>query len=166
MTSDQERILSQLVEREVIHCASSLIEFMRGNPGEFEDEIYQLSERHCDHSERIDELDNLIDELETLIDSTEEPGEAVIYQESIKLLQAERDGLQEDCEPQECLEHWIVSSWFGEQLRSHGETVADVLDFTIWGRCTSGQSISCDSVISEIAEEMGILPGMPHAWSN
>lgn len=164
MTSTEERILRQLVDREVIHIASSLIEHLRANPGEYEDELFQLSERHCDHTTRIDELDNLIDELETLID-TSEPEEAVAYQSSIDELQRERDQLEEDSEPQECLEFWIVSSWFGDKLREHGETVADVLDFTIWGRCTSGQSITADEVIRSIASEMEILPGQCHEWS-
>jgi len=165
MTSQEERILSQLVDREVIHCCSTLIEYMRTNPGDYEDELFALAERHCDHSERVEEIDNLIDELETLIDTSEEPGEIALYQSSIDELQRERTELEEDSEPQECLEYWIVSEWFGDQLRSHGETIADVLDFTIWGRTTSGQAISCDSVIKDIAESMGILPGMPHAWS-
>ena len=164
MTSTEERILRQLVDREVIHIASSLIEYMRENPGQWEDELCQLSERRCDHSQRIDEIDDLISELETLID-TSEADEAVVYQSSIDELQAERDQLEEDSEPQEVLEHWIVSSWFGEQLREHGETVADVLDFCIWGRTTSGQAICCDPVIRDIAVNMEILPGQPHAWA-
>lgn len=164
MTSTEERVLQQLVDREVIHIASSLIEYIRANPGQWEDELFQLSERHCDHSERIDEIDNLIDEIETLID-TSEADEAVVYQSSIDELQAERDQLEEDSQPQEVLEHWIVSSWFGDKLREHGETVADVLDFCIWGRTTSGQSITADEVIRSIASEMEILPGQPHEWS-
>ena len=165
MTSTEERILRQLVDREVIHCASSLIEYMRENPGQWEDELCQLGERHCDHSERVDEIDNMISELEMFVD-TSEADEAVVYQSAIDDLQAERDQLEEDGQPQEVLEHWIVSSWFGDQLREHGEVVADVLDFTIWGRCTSGQSITADEVIRDIASEMEILPGQPHEWAN
>ena len=58
-----------------------------------------------------------------------------------------------DPEYDEPMEHWIVSSWLGRKLSEQGEIVESYLGMTIWGRCTTGQSISLDSVIGEIAKE-------------
>ena len=51
---------------------------------------------------------------------------------------------------EEALEHWLVSAWLAHRLREEGEMVIDFLDLTIWGRTTSGQAISIDSVIEDI----------------
>jgi len=60
----------------------------------------------------------------------------------------------------EPLEYWIVTEWFADNLEAHGEPIIrDFLNMTIWGRCTSGQSIVIDGVVDEIASEMGILEG-------
>ena len=53
-------------------------------------------------------------------------------------------------EPEEALEHWLVSDWLASRLREEGEMVIDFLDLTIWGRTTSGQAICMDSVIEDI----------------
>ena len=50
----------------------------------------------------------------------------------------------------EVLEYWIVTRWFAEKLEAQGEAVAEILDFHIWGRTTSGQSITMDGVIADI----------------
>lgn len=53
----------------------------------------------------------------------------------------------------EVLEHWIVSDWLAGKLDAHGEIVDyDFMGLTVWGRTTSGQSISLDYVINEIAK--------------
>lgn len=55
----------------------------------------------------------------------------------------------------EAYEHWIVGGWFAEKLKEHGEMVIeDFLGLTIWGRCTTGQSISMDHVVREITREL------------
>jgi len=50
-------------------------------------------------------------------------------------------------------EHWIVSPWLARKLAEKGEVVGEVCGLTVWGRCTSGQAISIDGVIEEIAKE-------------
>lgn len=52
----------------------------------------------------------------------------------------------------EVFEFWAVSQWLGDKLRERGEKVDD--DFAglvVWARTTSGQGISGDRVIQEIA---------------
>lgn len=58
-----------------------------------------------------------------------------------------------DCEYIEALEYWAVSDWLARKLAEKGETVAEVCGLTVWGRCTSGQAISCDGIIEELAVE-------------
>ncbi|MEK7950444.1 hypothetical protein [Luteolibacter soli] len=65
----------------------------------------------------------------------------------------------------EVFEHWIVSSWAKRTLANHGERVGDIEGMTVWGRCTTGQSISLDRVWHEIAAEMQILQGQANDWS-
>lgn len=65
----------------------------------------------------------------------------------------------------EVYEHWIVSTWFGNELAKRGESVEELFGITIWGRCTTGQAIYMDGIIERIASDMEILPGQRHDWS-
>jgi len=68
----------------------------------------------------------------------------------------------------EALEHWIVDSSFGRKLGEFGEMVSSDIfpdDWTVWGRTTSGQAISMDYVIAQIAASMQILDGQKHSWA-
>jgi hypothetical protein len=51
-------------------------------------------------------------------------------------------------------EHWAVTDWLGRRLAAKGECVGEVCGTTVWGRCTTGQSISMDGVIEQIAKEI------------
>lgn len=54
----------------------------------------------------------------------------------------------------EVYEHWLVDSYFAEQLRAAGEVVFEFQNMTIWGRTTTGQSISIDGVIRRMVREL------------
>lgn len=55
----------------------------------------------------------------------------------------------------EVFEHWIVSNWLADKLEAKGEKVdRDFAGMTVWARTTTGQAISCDSVIKEIIAEL------------
>lgn len=55
----------------------------------------------------------------------------------------------------EAYEHWLVSNWLADKLIEKGEMVSkDIMGLTIWGRCTTGQSISADCVIEDIYDEL------------
>lgn len=58
-----------------------------------------------------------------------------------------------DYEYTDVYEHWVVSSWLARKLAEKGEVIGEVCGLTVWGRCTTGQAISCDGVVSEIAVE-------------
>ena len=59
-----------------------------------------------------------------------------------------------DCDYVEAYEHWAVSSWLKGKLAEKGEIVGDLCDFDVWGRCCTGQSMTLDSVIQDIAWEL------------
>lgn len=65
----------------------------------------------------------------------------------------------------EIYEWWAVSKWFGEKLREQGCVVIEQYGKSLWGRETTGQAISLDGCIINIAKKMGILEGMEYDWS-
>ena len=55
----------------------------------------------------------------------------------------------------EIYEHWAISEWLGKKLEARGERVDfDFCGLVVWGRTTTGQAISMDHVIQEIAREV------------
>lgn len=60
-----------------------------------------------------------------------------------------------DPDGREIYEHWAVSSFLADALEKRGETVVrDFAGMTVWGRPTTGQSITMDHVIQEIARDI------------
>ena len=59
-----------------------------------------------------------------------------------------------DPEYDEAYEHWIVTDWLAARLAEKGEITGEVCGLTIWGRCTTGQSISMDWVIQSIYKDL------------
>jgi len=162
-----QRILSHLVERQVIHCASSMVSALSAVVGEdmqsdyFDhDDIYNLNRNVdwrsavMDHSDYLSEKDGVI--LLALGEGCEEDEteEFTSWEEA-----ADELGIAIEDAEREVFEHWIVTSWFAKRLEEKGETVGELFDFCIWGRCTTGQAISMDPVISEIASDMKLLEG-------
>lgn len=70
-----------------------------------------------------------------------------------------------DTKPEEIYEWWAVTNWFGEKLKEQGCVVIEAWGKSYWGRCTTGQSISLDGCIVNIAKSMQILDGMENEWS-
>lgn len=68
-------------------------------------------------------------------------------------------------EPQEIFECWIVSGFLFDKLKAKGNPVLQWGNNWYWGRCTTGQAILLDEVISEICSEMEILEGQANDWS-
>lgn len=54
----------------------------------------------------------------------------------------------------EVYEYWLVTPWLAEKLEAHGELVTEFCDLNIWGRQTTGQLISEDGIIDDIAREL------------
>ena len=159
---ENQKIKGDFVDREVYCCASSLI-YQLQQDGHYTDEIMEFSLK--------DELreEDLKDEIreyykkelkEYLKDRfTEETSLEVLDTEELKDL---ADDLFIDIdnfiEPEEALEHWIVSDWLADKLEAYGELITkDFLGLTIWGRTCSGQAIMLDWVISKICNDLDML---------
>jgi hypothetical protein len=176
-----QRICSDLVAREVVQCVSYMIS-----------ELCEIQE-HLD-AETQDSLLNLAYRQDFEQGAFNEGWIAASEAGAFSLARAKHAGLEgadfikmedgkaaefqvcddwqdlcnlEHIEPEEMdiLEHWIVSDWLGRKLTEHGESVETVMGLTVWGRVTSGQSISMDGIISEIASDMEILHGQKFDWS-
>jgi hypothetical protein len=64
---------------------------------------------------------------------------------------------REDIDPheREIYEHWAVTEWLAEKLEAKGERVdRDFAGLCVWGRTTTGQAISMDSVIADIHADL------------
>jgi hypothetical protein len=60
-----------------------------------------------------------------------------------------------ECDYTEVYEHWTIPErWTASLLRDHGQVVFDFGGLTIWGRRTTGQSISIDGVIRRIVSNL------------
>jgi len=183
-----QRIVGDLVHREVVCCISSTVSALLKVASECHsedfdyDELLNLCERRADNSERIDEIverleeiDDEVSDLRDEIDGDEGVTKrrvAQIEKEVVALefeqskLEDEKQELEDDQEnPSEVYEHWAVSNFFARRLAEHGEVTGDLLDFKVWGRCCTGQAILLDYVVCAIAAEMQILEGQRNDWS-
>ena len=79
----------------------------------------------------------------------------------------EKNGHIEELEqqPQEVFEWRIVTSWFYEKLKARGCVVLEWGNNHYWGRCTTGQAILLDGIITDICKEMEILDGQVNSWA-
>lgn len=156
-------ICRKLVQREVGHCVSSLVHHFATNPeaaGEYYDDVLDLCSQPDwenavrDHDLFVREEDGAV----VTLDHTE--GEESYHSSWVDA------GLYLDIDPyeSEAFEHWIVSEFLAEKLREKGELVGELFGLTIWGRCTTGQSIYIDRVIGETAHDMEILEGQRYSW--
>lgn len=68
-------------------------------------------------------------------------------------------------EPQEIMEWWLVTYYLAEKLKKLGQPILKSHECIFWGRCTTGQSIILDGVITDICKEMEILEGQKYDWS-
>lgn len=162
-----------LVRQNVNYCVSSLVSSLCKLTGEgralaaldiSDDEIYSITSQ-SDWKTPVTEYLQSAD-AETVADVVEYfPGvDQDGFPDASTALIAhleETDAWQEcadycgiDPDTVEAYEHWIVDSWFARELESHGEMIArDFLGLTIWGRTTTGQSISMDHVVLTIARD-------------
>lgn len=137
-TINREQALDAFVEREVYACQTSLVEEA------LRKQVFT-----------VDEIENMYRPFDAkLID----PAICNECKEKALFLDSET-GTCEKCfeenqNPQEILEWWLISPRFGIKLVIAGEPVINN-DYGIWwGRTTSGQAISMDYVIQKIYDDL------------
>ena len=155
-------IKSKFVNREVMACMTSEVEY-----------ILQSGFENSNSPFTIDDIENYYikvcpecGDTYGFTDDENEEGEIIYKCESCNHEVSEDDYDDLDTEPQEVYEWWAVTNWFGEKLRAHDEVVIECYDKTYWGRCSCGQAIMLDGIISKICKGMEILEGQKFDWSD
>lgn len=185
--ADNQRIVSRLVDREVLHCMSSVIARLVELDHE-NDDLMTLQSGCIDFENAIHQNSGDIDWIDTADDlglaysiPKDPDGDDDLVIASHNAMkgvykavendeinwEAIADSSRVDCEDfrREPYEFWAVTGWAAEKLRKRGECVVEICDIEVWGRPTTGQSISMDHVWWEIADSMEILVGQANDWS-
>ena len=171
-----QKIKGKLVEREVICNLNHVIQHIQEHgAGVWEDELNDLLYSY-DYDQTIE---NLVDEDVINIYEREEYGYSIRwkypddssddysepFESRADLVNELQHHIDFDMEINEVYEFWGVSDFLARKLRENGEAVVEMLGFNVWGRCTTGQAILLDVVITEIAHGMEILDGQNYSWS-
>lgn len=170
----EQRVLDQLVQRELVWNAGELVQFLLSDKidgGDFDQEdlcnLCQSVDREATVDGEIGDWDE--DECRGMIQAIGEDPREDLKAQCRELALEDFSWFEEYCSPtveeSEALEFWAVTKWFADKLAEHGESTAEILGFYLWGRTCSGQSISMDGVIREIASGMEILPGQKNSWA-
>jgi predicted nuclease with TOPRIM domain len=173
-----QKIKGMFVERNVVYCQSSLVEeLLQKDPNlfeqienmykyEYDGELYTQEELN----DKVEAAENEKAELEAQLDDMDGEDEAS---------QSKRDEIEEkisdlddqiydmehaDTEPVEIFEWWLVDRWMAKRLRERGEAILEEYGCCWWGRCTTGQAILLDEVITDICRDMEILAGQRNEW--
>ncbi len=151
--ADYQRAVSDFVYREVHYCVSGLIsDLAKWTEGECYDNLLSVCVSDDYESAAYEAgWSQFTDEFGANCYRDENDGQTWAGANWQELCGAH------DIEPQqnEAYEHWIVSDWLARKLEAVGEMVSfDIHGLTVWGRTTTGQSISMDRVICDIYDAM------------
>lgn len=148
-STKNQKIKGKFVAREVFHCQSCLISGIleQGKP---------LS---------IEDIENLYYYVCPECGEALEPMDESGYMQcgSCGISYVEEDPIEQ--EPAEIFEWWLVSEYLYKELKKRGLPVLTDGQCYWWGRCTTGQAILLDWIITEICADMEILEGQAHDWS-
>ena len=150
---ENQRIKGQFVAREIYTCFSyemdSILKLsyrISNNELPTYDDILNIYENCCPHCGNTDLTEKL----------------GYFYCDYCKKAYNQYDlGSQ----PQEIFEWWIISEFLYRKLKNRGYPVLAWGNNHYWGRCTTGQAILLDWVISDICKEMEILEGQKYSWN-
>lgn len=160
MTGEYQRKVSDLVNREVLTGINELMQALQQSEdiiqGDYSEELINIRGSENYEEPALYEIENADDsQLAEYI----EYAEVETKQELLTFI--------DDSEPQDFCNHfeiephqietyefWVVSDYFGRKLSERGENVQEILGLTVWGRTTTGQAISMDSVICDIYDDI------------
>lgn len=130
--------IEKFVEQEIYACQSSLIEDA-------------LSKKFFS----IDDIENIYRPFDGKLIK---PSVCIRCESEFPFLDSEtgecEECFEENLEPQEIYEWWLVSPWLKNMLLIEGQPVLCNVYGVWWGRCTTGQAISMDDVIQQIYDEL------------
>lgn len=171
MNSGQQEKNKRLVQNEVYCCVSTETEYILKKSYEDSDAPYSYEdiENMYHYEQAREEAENYLKEEEEgqiIKKWLDENGFKELYElntEELKEMWDECDldiaigDIHDYEEPQEVYEWWICSEWLIEKLREQGEPV--IAHANLWGRCTTGQAILLDGVITKIQKETKYMNG-------
>jgi hypothetical protein len=174
-STNNQRVLGKLVDREVIACQSYLVtELLKHHYDEAE-----WTNEYVDNSEEIEEYAEKLEEaIENNNFSVQEKyknkidiltsGKSTVEERILDTNEQIEELEREQEEPKEPLEWWLVTGWFVEKLKRYGEVFVEIFGEIWWGRTCTGQAILLDYVIGKIGEDMEILEGQDNHkyWVN
>lgn len=156
-------IIGKFVQREVLACLTSEVEFILKRTIEGDDNGAPFTWDDMDNYYRP-HCEDCGEGYNSFTMGENEDGETVYTCDDCGRVYTEEEHNNLDTEPAEVYEWWLVTDWLAEKLKARGEVVIE--GFTnYWGRQCSGQAILLDNVMGEICEGMEILEGQAHDWS-
>lgn len=148
---ENQEIKSQFVKREVLTC--------------FSYEMDAVLKASSDWAEKENPLPSW-DDIENLFTDTcpecGYDGESDIHHNCPECKDKQ---IEMESTPAEIFEWWIVTEYLYNKLKAKGQPVLEWGNNCYWGRCTTGQAIMLDHVISEICSDMEILDGQKYSWA-
>lgn len=176
LDADYQRAVSEFVQREVSYCASGIVHTLANGYGDIRGitELSELCEKAFELSCPVDDWSEpIFDHVRNLdrksVTAYLEHWSIQVYDHELiddlrtAMMGCIRDeGEREYCEENnldpyqiQIYEHWIVSKWLAEMLEQRGEKIdSDFNGLVVWGRPTTGQSISMDRVICNIYDKL------------
>lgn len=168
LTKQDQETVERIVSREILHCASQLIQELSSHD-EYMEDICEFSLKYDYESACWEELvsckwsvlsgyldDEGIEHDEEKLEHDYEYRKQMISEldEDISDYSEWCDSQLIECDATEALEFWIVSDWLATKLQEQDELIGEITGFNIWGRTCSGQAISMDYVIENIARKL------------
>jgi hypothetical protein len=172
---EQHRKNNNLVRNEVYYNVSGMTQYIldmantdKEAPFSIDDveNLYALSDLDGVHAAIMDAWSYSDDNKNTIIAHLKEVESetglrGILSKTDIKIIKELCEHLDIDTsdyeEPQQIMEWWICSNHLIEKLKEHGEPV--IPSHNLWGRCTSGQAIVLDGVITAIQKETKYMSG-------
>lgn len=120
-------------------------------------------------SKQNDKLDILNSKLEEL-DTDKDNNETNTLKENIADIESKISAMEDEIydveniegQQTDVFEWYTVSNFLSKKLQEHNEPIIE--DENIWGRCTTGQAILLDYVITKICADMEVLEGQANSW--
>lgn len=157
-TTERERqeLGQRLVDREVLHCQTSLVEAVLSftwtgeAAGQLPFTYDDIEGQHADVSDLdFEGLKAYAEEHGVTVASTLDLEDMVEEDDMGHLLDACQGHASDN--PAEIYEWWLVSKWLWEKLRAIGQPgITDGMNHW-WGRCCTGQAICLDCEIQDMA---------------
>lgn len=175
-SSTNQRIKAEFISKHVFTNVNDVVEYILSKSYEDSNAPFSMDDiSNCfTYPELIGEYVNFeggsgedkqteIDRLKTQLLDFEDQNDDN-YETEIEKINEEIEQLENlENEPQEVFEWWAVSDYLAEKLESHKGCI--IKSHNYWGRCTTGQAILLDYVITKICADMEILEGQTNSWA-